>query len=187
MNCLISNISNFHQELKGGHKKDQVGLAIYLNPVNQNPAKIRNFYKDFVKNFHFKGILFPVHKKHYAKTEKQNNIFISVFGSEDKTPYHIYTSKQTFGKDDDFLLLSSSKNPHCVLIKDFDRFITNKTNHHGKNLFCRYYLQCFSSSKVLECRTKNCLAINHKKSVLTSEEDPHINFKNLKDLQKHHS
>ena len=26
MNYLISNITNFHQELKSGHMKDQVGL-----------------------------------------------------------------------------------------------------------------------------------------------------------------
>ena len=64
--------------------------------------------------------------------EKQNNIFIDVLGSQDETPYLIYTSKQTFfnkksTKDVDLLLLSSSKNSHYVLIKNFNIFMINKT------------------------------------------------------------
>ena len=51
-------------------------------------------------------------------------------------------------KNVDLLLLSNSKNPDYVLIKDFDgvidyvlikdfdRVITNKTEHHGKKHFC---------------------------------------------------
>ena len=49
-----------------------------------------------------------------------------------------------------------------VLIKEIDRFMTNKTKYHGKKHFCWYCLQCFSSSRVLECHVKNCLVINHK-------------------------
>ena len=52
--------------------------------------KIRNVDKEFVKQLNFEGIKFPVHKKGYAKIEKLNNISISVFGYEDKKPYHIY-------------------------------------------------------------------------------------------------
>ena len=40
-----------------------------------------------------------------------------MFDCKDKTPYSIFTSKQTF----DLLLLSNSKNSHYVLSKDFDR------------------------------------------------------------------
>ena len=40
-----------------------------------------------------KGTKCPVHKNVYAKIEKQNNISISVFRYEDKTPNRIYTSK----------------------------------------------------------------------------------------------
>ena len=47
-----------------------------------------------------------------------------MFGYEDKTPYHIYTSKQNFEKHVDLLLLSNFKNPHYILIKDFDGFMT---------------------------------------------------------------
>ena len=83
----------------------------------------------------FKVAKFPVPKKDYAKVEKQKNISINVFGNEDKIPYRIYTSKQTFGKHVDLLLLSNFKKCHCVLIKVFNRFVTNKAKHHNKNIF----------------------------------------------------
>ena len=44
-----------------------------------------------------------------------------------KMKHHIYTSKQTFEKYADLLQSSNCKNPHYVLMKDFNRFITNKT------------------------------------------------------------
>ena len=75
----------------------------YLNPVNKNSAKIRNVDKEFAEQLHFKGVEFAVYEKFYAKMEKQNNIFINVFVYEDKTPYLIYTSKQTFEKDVELL------------------------------------------------------------------------------------
>ena len=70
--------------------------------------------------------------------QKLKNIYtsISVFRYEDKKPYCIYTSKQTFEKHSYLLLITNENNLHYVLIKDFNRFITNKTNHHiGKHIF----------------------------------------------------
>ena len=48
-------------------------------------------------------------KKDYTKILKQYNTSIIVFGYEDKTPYCIFTLKQTFEKYIDLLLLSNSK------------------------------------------------------------------------------
>ena len=41
----------------------------------------------------------------------------------------------------------------------------------------------FSDSRVSECHVKNCLEINHTKSVLLSEESEYVNFQNSKDEQ----
>ena len=62
--------------------------------------------------------------------------------------------------------------------------MTIKTKHHGKRHFCQYGSQCFSSPKVLECQTKNGLAINNTKSVLFPEESQYVNFQNFKRLIK---
>ena len=52
----------------------------------------------------------------------------------------------------------------------------------NKKPSCRYCLQCFSSSRVLEYLVKNCLSSNHM--VLLPEENKYINFQNFKRLTK---
>ena len=61
-------------------------------------------------------------------------------------------------------------------IQNFNRFMTNKTKHHSKKHFCWYCLQCFSSSKLLEWHVRNCLPINHTKSVFLPEEGQYLVF-----------
>ena len=71
-----------------------------------------------------------------------------------------------------------------VLIKDFNRFMTNKTKHHGKKHFWRYCLKCFSSSKILENYAKIYLAIYHTKIVTLNEENTYTRFRDFKRLLK---
>ena len=40
----------------------------------------------------------------------------------------------------------------------------NKTKHKNKKHFCRYYLQCFSSKRVLVEHKETCLKINGKQT-----------------------
>ena len=63
----------------------------------------------------------------------------------------------------DLLLISDENKSHYVNIKDFKRFMCNKTRN--KKYFCKCCLQCFSSAKVLIEHEENCLAINGKQSV----------------------
>ena len=95
-------------------------LSQILQTCKQKPTKVVD--REFFKQINFKGVKFPVHKTDYAKIENQNNISIDVFGYEDETPYRIYTSKHIFERHVDLL----SENFHYVLIKDFNRFMTNK-------------------------------------------------------------
>ena len=83
-----------------------------------------------IKNL--QNVKLSVHKKDYAKIEEQSNIFINVFVYEDEMPCCIYTSKQTYV---DLILFWNSKNSLYILIKDFNRFVTNQTKN-GKKNFC---------------------------------------------------
>ena len=65
----------------------------------------------------------------------KKNIFLNLSYYEDDKPYRVYTSRQTFRKHIDLLLLSNSKNLHYDLIKDFNRFMTKKTKHLAENIF----------------------------------------------------
>ena len=63
------------------------------------------------------------------------------------------------------MLISNENKSHYVYIKDFNRFMCNKTKNKNKKYFCKYCLQCFSSKKVLIEHKENCLIINGKQTV----------------------
>ena len=85
----------------------------------------------------------------YCKIERQNNIFIKVFCYENKLAYPVYLPDQRFKDCMDLLLISDKSKSHYVYIKDFNRFMFNKTKNKNKKYFCRCCLQCFSSQEVL--------------------------------------
>ena len=76
----------------------------------------------------------------------------------------------------DLLLIPNENKSHYVYIKDFNRFMCNKTKNKNKKSFCKCCLQCFSSVKVLIEHKENCLIINGKQSVKLKSDS--ISFKN---------
>ena len=64
----------------------------------------------------------------------------------------------------DLLLIKDDNTPHYVYIKEFNRFMCNKTKRRNKKRFCRYCFQCFSSEKVF-VKYINCLKVSGKQSV----------------------
>ena len=52
----------------------------------------------------------------------------------------------------------------------------NKTKYKGKKYFCKNYLQCFSSEKILSEHKEDCLVIKGKQNVKL--ESKLISFKN---------
>ena len=65
----------------------------------------------------------------------------------------------------ELLLISNENKSHYVHIKDFNRFMCNKTDNNNKKYFFKFCLQCFSSKKVLMEYKENCLTINGKRNV----------------------
>ena len=91
--------------------------------------------------------------------------------------YPVYLSDQKFIDSIDLLLISNEFKSHYVYIKDFDRFMFNKTKYKDKKYFCKNCLQCFSSKKILSEHKEDCLVINGKQSVKL--ESGFISFKNF--------
>ena len=65
----------------------------------------------------------------------------------------------------DLLLVTDADQPHYVYIKDFARFMFQKTKNKNRKYFYKSCLQCFSSKNVLTGHKKVCLNINGAKSV----------------------
>ena len=99
-----------------------------------------------------------------------------MFCYENKTTYPVYLSDQRFSDSIDLLLISDEFVSHYVYIKDFDRFMFNKTKHEGKKYFCKNCLQSFSTEKILNEHKEDCLVTNGKQNV--NLEKGFISFKN---------
>ena len=65
----------------------------------------------------------------------------------------------------DLLLINDAKTRQYVYIKDFNKFMFNRTKHKNKKHFCRYCLQCLCSEKVLMEYKEIYLKINGEQTV----------------------
>ena len=146
----------------------------HSNPQNKDPQRIKNSDKEYVKNLDYSGIEFPVTTKQYNKIETQNKININVFGYENNQTYPIYVSKEKYEDHMELLLITKDENKHYVLIKDFNRFMFNKTKHKEKKHFCMHCLQCFSSERVLTDHKDNCITVNGTQAVKMPDKNNNI-------------
>ena len=130
-----------------------------------------------INELNYDGIAFSVTQKQYNKIETQNSISINIFGYENKQPYPIYISKETFEDKMNLLLITKDENKHYVLIKDFNSFMSK---HKERKHFCMYCLQCFSSEIILSNHIKNCLTINGKQAInMPKEGENMLKFNNF--------
>ena len=101
---------------------------------------------------------------------------LNVFSYENKLVYPLYLSNQKFNDSMDLFLISNEFKPHYMYIKDFNRFMSNKTKNKNKKYFCKNCLQCFSREEVLIEHKEDCLTINGKQNIKL--EKGFISFKN---------
>ena len=147
----------------------------HLNPLKIHPKRITKADRKMVNNLDYQGIEFPVSKKDYCKIEKKH-IYINDFPYENYMVYPVHISDQKFEYCMNFLLMIDENKSHYVYIKDFNRFMCNKTKTKSQKHFCRYCLQCFSIKKILQEHSKVCLKMNGKQSVKLKSGS--IKFKN---------
>ena len=133
--------------------------------MSKSPQRITKEDKKLVRNLNYGGVEFTVSRKDYCKIKKQNHICINVFCYENGLTYPIYVSGEKFSDCMDLLSIFDENKSHYVYIKDFNRFMFNKTKNKNKKSFCKCCLQCFSSEKVLIEHKENCLIINGKQNV----------------------
>ena len=91
-----------------------------------NPLKI---HTGITTTLDHKRIDFPVSKKYFNKVEVKNKICINVCCYESKLTYPVHISGQNFKNSMDFLMISDKIKSHYFYIKDFNKFICNKTKN----------------------------------------------------------
>ena len=150
----------------------------HLNPQDKDPQRIKKNDKQYINKLDYSTIEFPVTVKQINKIEKQNNICINLFGYDKKQPFLIYISEEKYQDHMELLLITEGENKHYVLIKDFNKFMFNKTKHEHRKYFCMYCLQCFSREDVLTEHKNNCISINGQQAINMPEKGEKVYFKN---------
>ena len=145
-----------------------------LNPHDKDSRRIQKSAKTLVDELDYTEIEFPVTIKQFNKIEKKNNININLFSYEDKQPYPVYFSKETYEDHMELLLITKNENKHYVLIKDFNKFMYNQTKHKERKHFCMRCLQCFSSERVLTTHNDNCIQVNGTQAINMPTKDNNI-------------
>ena len=119
----------------------------YLNlDCGKDPGRISKKDKEIAYKLDYSGIDFPVSEKDYLIIENRFNLGVNIFSYDDSyNVYPVYISKSNYNDCMDLLLIHSdevdedtyeNKN-HYVYIKDFNRFIFNKTKCKNKKCFCK--------------------------------------------------
>ena len=124
----------------------------HLNLVKRHPEYITKKDIKMINDLNYEGIKFPVSKKDYCRIEVQINICVNLFCYKNNLTYPVYVSDQKFECNSiencmDLLLITDENKSHYVYIKDFNRFMCNKTKNKNKRYFRKCCLQCFSSEK----------------------------------------
>ena len=152
----------------------------HLNPLKRNPQRVTLKDKELVKTLDYSGVTFPVTIDDIKKIEKQNKININVFRYSDQNPYPIRISSEKYNHLELLLIEEEKSQPkkHFVLIKDFNQFMYNFSNHKTKKYFCLHCLQCFYSAEHLENHKEECLLLNGAQKVEMPQPGTKVYFKN---------
>ena len=100
--------------------------------------RIAKTNKNMVNDLDYEDIKFPVSKKYFGKIEKKNNICINVFCFENNFVYPVHISDKEFENCMDLLMVANENKSHYVYIKDYNRFMCNKTKNRNKKHFAMF-------------------------------------------------
>ena len=138
----------------------------HLNPIENNPQRVKETDKALAKELDYTGVTFPVTIRDMSKIEKQNKININayVYNEDGKYVSPIRNSKTEYQDTLNVLLIERETEKeykqHYVYIKDFNRLNYNVNKHKNKKHFCLRCLQPFYSEDDLEAHKGDCLIIN---------------------------
>ena len=128
-----------------------------LHPVEKNSEYVSH-HQPFEAELNMSGIPYPVAIKDISKFERQNNISVNVFATnETKLVFPVRITEDKKEQYVNMLHLSNAKNNHYVLIKNMSRLLAGLLNKHKCTKFiCDYCLHGCTSKRVLDLHVERC-------------------------------
>ena len=134
-------------------------------------------YEKYINEFNCDKINFPMKLTQISKFEKNNNVNINIYTSEDsETKYPIHLSKQNNKEVINLFFFDN----HYSLIKNFSRFCgtTHKYN-------CQYCLKSYANTNCYKNHVSMCQSLNSSGSnIVMPKEDTCTSFTDYSKLKK---
>ena len=154
-----------------------------LNPVENNPQRIKKILKTQAEKYNWNDIEFPTKLKDIHKFENNNNVNINVFSFDDETKkvYTLRLSKTNYEETINLFLY----NEHYGVVKDLSRLVSGQLNKqdHKKHI-CLRCLNHFKSSESLEKHLELCQNHDHQHHVYPNEDNKYAFFKQYQKMHR---
>ena len=132
-----------------------------LNPVKRYSERVTKILREQSKQYYWDGVSFPTTLRDINTFEKNNNIFVSVFGFDEEGGY-VYPLRVPKGHNKSSVLLlliedESGDRAHFTVIKSLDELLNGRVSRrHCKRFYCDICLEGFTSNKVLQSHMVSC-------------------------------
>ncbi|GFR26220.1 uncharacterized protein TNCT_612361 [Trichonephila clavata] len=151
-------------------------VLAHLHPVEANANRVSTYLK-FQNELCTKNLTFPTPLNQIECFEEKNKISINVFGFE-KEIFPLKITTKDFDKHVNLLLISNQEKRHYCLIKNFNRLLSDLTQHKSESFYCNYCLHRFVKKSVLDAHIVDCR--KHKEQKIKMPENKWLKFENFK-------
>ena len=132
-----------------------------LNPVKRNPERVTKILRKQSKQYNWDGVSFPTTLYDIDTFEKNNNIFVSVFGFDEEGGYvYLLRVSKSHGTSSVLLLLvedESGDRAHYTMVKSLDELLNGRVlKRKCKRFYCDNCLKGFTSYKTLKSHMILC-------------------------------
>ena len=149
-----------------------------LNPVKNNPQRIKKILKIQAEKYNWDGIEFPTKLKDICKFENNNEVNINVFSFDEESGKYgrVYTlrlSKTNYEETVNLFLYDE----HYGVVKDLSRLVSSQVNKNKcKKLICTRCLNHFRTPESLEKHLELCQNHDHQRHVYPNKENKYVFF-----------
>ena len=132
-----------------------------LNPVKRYSERATKILREQSKQYNWDGVSFPTALQDIDTFEKNNNVFVNVFGFDEEGGY-MYPLRVPKGHNRSSVSLlliedESGDRAHFTVIKSLDELLNGRVlRRHCERFYCDICLEGFTSNKVLQSRMVSC-------------------------------
>ena len=163
-----------------------------LNPVDKNPERVTKLLREQSEQYNWEGVDFPTTLRDIKTFEKNNNIFVNVFGFDDEKSfvYPLYNPKGDCKGRVRLMLITDGVGDHVkshyTVVKCMSRLLQGQaTKNKCKRFYCDNCLNGFTCEEILRDHGIYCGDDDCVRSEYPKKDKAYVSFKSHSKTVKH--